>query len=67
MCDQLMAVKHLGNAGSHPGVIVEDKDVFDGLDILERILVECFEKAGSELASMVKEINKVRGPRKGKY
>lgn len=64
MCDQLLAVKHLGNAGSHPGVNVEDIDVFDGLDIVERILIEQFEHADSELAKIVKEINKQRGPRK---
>ena len=34
-----MAVKHLGNAGSHPGLKVEARDVFDGFDILEKILL----------------------------
>jgi hypothetical protein len=35
ICERMMAVKHLGNAGSHPGVKVQIDDVFDGMDILE--------------------------------
>jgi hypothetical protein len=64
LCDQLRAVKHLGNVGSHPGIKVADGDVFDGFDILERILVERYENTGSELAQMVREINRREGPRR---
>jgi hypothetical protein len=37
-CERMMAVNHLGNAGSHPGIIVKDDDVFDGFDMLEWVL-----------------------------
>jgi hypothetical protein len=56
LCDRLLAVKHLGNAGSHPGE-VERSDVFDGLDILEHVLVERFENPHGQMARVVKEIN----------
>jgi hypothetical protein len=59
-----MAVKHLGNAGSHPSVEIDDQDVFDGFDILEHVLIQLYERTDSDLAKMVKEINKRKGPRK---
>lgn len=62
LCDRLLAVKHLGNAGSHPGGVTRD-DVFDGLDILEDILLEKYEKPQGRLAKMVREINKRKKPR----
>jgi hypothetical protein len=65
LCDRLLAVKHLGNAGSHPGDATES-DVFDGLDIVEQVLNEIYEKHASVLAKMVKQINARKGPRKGK-
>lgn len=64
LCDRLMAVKHLGNAGSHPSVEIDDQDVFDGFDILEHVLIQLYERTDSDLAKMVKEINKRKGPRK---
>ncbi|MFO0849924.1 MAG: DUF4145 domain-containing protein [Gemmataceae bacterium] len=63
LCDQLLAVKHLGNAGSHPGD-VQVKDVFDGFDILEQILNDTYANHASVLAKMVKQINQRKGPRK---
>lgn len=63
LCDQLLAVKHLGNAGSHPGD-VQIKDVFDGFDILEQILNDTYSNDASLLAKMVRQINKRKGPRR---
>jgi hypothetical protein len=63
LCDRLLAVKHLGNAGSHPGDVRQD-DVLDGFDILEHILLERYENSAGQLAQMVKEINRRKGPRK---
>lgn len=62
LCDRLLAVKHLGNAGSHPGD-VHREDVFDGLDILEHILLERYENPQGRLARMVRQINKRKKPR----
>lgn len=63
MCDRLLAVKHLGNAGSHSGSNVTDSDVFDALDIFEQILAERFERKES-IDDIVAAVNKKRGPRK---
>ncbi len=65
LCDRLLAVKHLGNAGSHAGD-VQPTDVFDGLDILEQVLNDLYTRSESELAKTVKAINKRKGPRKRK-
>lgn len=63
ICERLLAVKHLGNAGSHPGGVGVD-DVFDGLDILEQLLDDVYAKQSGTLAKMVKQINQRKGPRK---
>lgn len=64
LCERMMAVKHLGNAGSHPGVVVEIDDVFDGLDILDRVLIDMYSGHPRELTRTVKQINQRKGPRK---
>jgi hypothetical protein len=66
ICERMMAVKHLGNAGSHPGGSVSADDVFDGFDILEKVLEDMYSKQSGELARAVKQINQRRGPRKPK-
>jgi hypothetical protein len=66
LCDSMLAVKHLGNAGSHPEEVKRD-DVFDALDILEQVLLETYSNPESELAKMVRQINKRKGPRKARY
>jgi hypothetical protein len=63
LCGRMLAVKHLGNAGSRPGQVGR-KDVFDALDILEYVLLEKFANPQSELAKMVRQIDKRKGPRK---
>jgi Domain of unknown function (DUF4145) len=63
LCDRMLAVKHLGNAGSHPGQ-VQGEDVFDAMDILEDILLEKYPDRKGVLASMVRQINRRKGPRK---
>jgi hypothetical protein len=63
LCDRLMAVKHLGNAGSHPGAVTYE-DVFDGFDIIERILNDLYTQADSALAKIVRDINARRKPRR---
>lgn len=65
LCERLMAVKHLGNAGSHPGEVTRE-DVFDGFDIMERILDDLYSNNDSNLAKIVREINSRKKPRKKK-
>jgi len=64
ICERMMAVKHLVNAGSHPGVKVKQDDVFDCFDILERVLQHMYSDHSGELARAVRQINKRKGPRK---
>jgi hypothetical protein len=66
LCGRMMAVKHLGNAGSHAGEKVEKNDLFDAFDILERMLGEMYGTTDGDLARIVREINKRKGPRKKK-
>lgn len=63
LSDRLLAVKHLGNAGSHPGDVLID-DMFDGFDILEQVLHDKSSNHASDLAKMVKQINAKKRPRK---
>ena len=62
--ERMMAVKHLGNAGSHSGTAVVIDDVFDGLDILEKILQDLYSEDPKILTKTVMQINKHKGPRK---
>jgi hypothetical protein len=61
--DLFMAIKWLGNAGSHPSKISID-DVMDSYDILEEIFKELFEKRRKRVKNLAKKINKKKGPSK---
>ncbi|MBF9222087.1 DUF4145 domain-containing protein [Hymenobacter ruricola] len=62
----LLAIKWIGNAGSHTSPI-EKKDIIDAYDILEHSLTEIFSTKTKETEKIVKEINKKKAPRsKGK-
>ena len=64
ICDRMKAVKHLGNAGSHPSGEISKEDVFDAFDILEKVLEDLYSDHLDLLAEKVKQINKRRGPSK---
>jgi Tfp pilus assembly protein PilO len=66
ICERMMAVKHLGNAGSHSGVVVNHADVFDGFDILEWVLRDMYSEHPRMLLSAVRQIDRRKGPRKPK-
>jgi hypothetical protein len=57
--NHMMAVKWLGNAGSHPSK-VSPKDALDGFDLLEHILTAKF----SHIHAVSQTINRTKGPRK---
>lgn len=59
--DALLATKWIGNAGVHEDVTRED--VFDMMDILERVLDEIYGHAQA-LAELVKTVNSRKGPAK---
>jgi hypothetical protein len=59
--DLLLAVKWLGNAGSHRGLMKRD-DVLDAYEIVEHLLSEIYESKASYVRTLAKKINKRRGP-----
>ena len=60
--DLMLAVKWLGNEGSHPGKMTKD-DVLDGFEIIEHLLREVFEQTSSRIASLSRQIIRAKGPR----
>jgi hypothetical protein len=62
IAESLLAVKWLGNAGSHSEGLTPE-DLFDGLDLLEHVLEELYEQRTRKLHGLRKLINKRKGPR----
>lgn len=60
--DLLLAVKWLGNAGSHDGDKATTADVSVTYDLLEHVLSEIYEGKGKKLKAMAKKVNKKKGP-----
>ncbi|MHB8156427.1 MAG: DUF4145 domain-containing protein [Desulfocucumaceae bacterium] len=58
----LMALKWIGNYGSHIGDINKD-NILEAFEILEYILEEIYDKKTKRLNKISKEINKLKGPR----
>ncbi|WNG16815.1 DUF4145 domain-containing protein [Cystobacter fuscus] len=63
LAQALMAVKWIGNIGSHEGGAggMGRDDVLNGLELLEYVLVEVFEQRSKRLARMGKQIVKRKG------
>jgi len=59
----LLAVKWLGNAGSHNGTTrTTAEDVMNSYDLLDHVLHEVFEPKLSKLQKLAKKVNKKKGP-----
>ena len=61
--DIFIAVKWLGNAGSHSNHVVTLDDVFDSYELIIELLVEIFSNKRSKAKSLAKRINKKKGPK----
>lgn len=61
LSDSLLAVKWLGNSGSHADELSDD-DLYDALDILETILDDVFVKHQKVVKKKIAAINKRKGP-----
>lgn len=59
---QLMALKWLGNAGSH-GTDVKRDDLLDAYEILEHCLVELIEQRSAKVAALAQKLTKKHGPK----
>lgn len=62
--EMLLAVKWLGNAGSHDGDKPNAADVRRTYDLLEHALSEIYEAKGQKLKAFAKKVNKKKGPLK---
>ncbi|EGM67953.1 DUF4145 domain-containing protein [Shewanella sp. HN-41] len=59
----LLAIKWLGNAGSHASTPLSLDDVFDAYEILEVVLNDLYENKIELARKLAKDINKNRGPK----
>lgn len=64
--DFCLAIKWLGNAGSHGYKNITFDDVLDAYEIMEEVLKELFEKKKETIKKLVKIINKKKGPKGNK-
>lgn len=60
--DHLLAVKWLGNAGSHDGDTPSASDVQIVYDLLEHVLAEIYEDRSEKLKAIAKKVIKKKGP-----
>lgn len=60
--DLLLAVKWLGNAGSHDGDPPKAGDLRITFDLLEHVLSEIYEEKGKKFKAIAKKVNKKKGP-----
>jgi hypothetical protein len=58
----VLAVKWLGNEGSHPGSLTKD-DLLDAFEMMEHVLDEVFVRAKSPIPKIARQINRARAPR----
>lgn len=64
--DYFLAIKWLGNAGSHSDKKITLDDVMDAYEIMEEALEELFERRKEHIQKLVKTINKKKGPKGAK-
>lgn len=62
--DMILAIKWLGNAGSHGHAEVTMDDVMDAYELTEHILEEIYEPKSKKLKAIAKKVNKKKGPSK---
>jgi hypothetical protein len=61
--DALMAIKWIGNHGSHSENRLSDADVFDGYEMLEFVLNRLYNNGESRIIKIANDINKRKTPR----
>jgi hypothetical protein len=60
--DAMLAVKWIGNEGSHPGRLTRD-DLLDAFQLIEHLLDEMFVNRNAQIAKISREVLKQKGPR----
>jgi hypothetical protein len=62
--DLFVAIKWLGNAGSHAGGVVTLDDVMDAYELIEHVLQEIYAPKAKTLKALAKRVNRKKGPAK---
>ena len=62
LADKMLAVKWIGNAGSHARTSLTAADLFDGFDLLHHVLEEVYAQETKRLVKLAKHITKAKGP-----
>lgn len=63
LADLLIAVKWLGNAGSHADSPVTIDDVMDAYELIDHVLQELYTQKAKKAKALAKLINKKKGPK----
>lgn len=61
--DALHALRWLGNAGSHPGVVTRD-DALDGFELLDHVLEQRFDPRDLRIRQITVGVRRRKGPRR---
>jgi hypothetical protein len=61
---RIVALKWIGNCGSHPEVELNECDLFDAYDILEVLLEDLYVGHHRNVRNIVAQINTAKGPRR---
>lgn len=64
LSDMFLAIKWLGNAGSHGGDTPNSEDVRNAYELIEHVLSEVYDLRSKKLGAITKKINKKKGPEK---
>lgn len=59
----LLAIKWLGNAGSHADSAVTIDDVMDAYELIDHVLQELYAQKAKKAKALAKKINKKKGPK----
>lgn len=59
----LLAIKWLGNAGSHADSPISIDDVMDAYQLIDHVLQELYVQKGKKAKALAKLINKKKGPK----
>jgi len=61
--DLLVAIKWLGNAGSHAESAITIDDVMDAYDLIDHVLQELYMQKAMKAKALAKQINRKKGPK----
>ena len=61
--DLFLAIKWLGNAGSHSNLSIEMDDVFDAFELMDELLKLLYANESTRIRNLAKKINKKKGPK----